>query len=64
MYKLRYGRNYNLGNFETERIEIEREFSNVTPAVLALKVLDKELNDIHTETIAQKAIAQKRGGGK
>ncbi len=27
MYKLRYGRTYNLGNYESERVELERDAS-------------------------------------
>ncbi len=40
MYKLRYGRNFNIGNYESERLELEREFPDevsVYQAALKLK---------------------------
>lgn len=42
-YTLRYGRNFNLGNYESERIEIEREFSNAVPSTQAILMLEKEI---------------------
>ncbi len=47
-YTMRYGRNFNLGNYESERIEIEREFSNQVPCTQAVQLLAKEIEAART----------------
>jgi hypothetical protein len=58
LYKLRYGRNFNLGNYESERIEIEREFSNTVPSAQAVLAIEKEIE------ADRKALIEARNGGK
>ena len=41
-YKLKYGHTWGLPNYASERVEIEREFSNSVPSVEALKLLERE----------------------
>jgi hypothetical protein len=55
---LHYGRTFNLGNYESERVEIEREFSNTVPSTQAVLVLEKEV------LADRKALIENRNGGK
>lgn len=41
-YKLTYGRTYNLGNFESERIDIERSFHEDVPVEEAVRTLERQ----------------------
>ena len=54
VYKLRLGRTYNLGNYESERIELERDFPDETATIDAYYELQVEVAAIHNESNAAK----------
>ena len=39
MYKLRYGKTFNIGNYESERVEIEEIFDDKLPKQTAMEYL-------------------------
>jgi len=43
MYKLRYGRTYNMGNYQSERFEVEHDFTDDTTIEDAVLVMAVEL---------------------
>ena len=55
-YKMRYGHTFNLPNYASDRIEIEKEFSNMVPSADALKALEKEVMQDYEE------LKKSRGG--
>lgn len=52
MYKLRYGRTYNMGNYQSERIEVEQDFQDDTSIDVAMGILIKEIEDAHVASVA------------
>ena len=46
-YKKLYGRTYNLGNFQSEHISVEREFSNAFSPDDAIIMLAREVEHDH-----------------
>ena len=51
MYKLRYGRTYNMGNYQSERLEVERDFPEETPRADALLMLIHEVEELHAVSV-------------
>lgn len=49
MYKLRYGRAFNLGNYESERIEIERDIPDDVPEQEAFQLLKQAVERMNKE---------------
>jgi len=50
MYKLRYGRTYNMGNFQSERIEVERDFTDKATTEEATDILMAETAKSHAHS--------------
>ncbi len=48
-YKLRYGRNFNLGNYESERIELERDIPDDFPEAEAFQLLKKAVEAMRSQ---------------
>jgi hypothetical protein len=51
--KLRYSRLWNLGNYENEKLEIERDYPDDMPTLEAYKALREELTRTREEYIAE-----------
>jgi len=51
--KLRYSRLWNLGNYENEKLEIERDYPDDMPTLEAYKALRAELQRTRDEYIAE-----------
>ena len=47
MYKLRFGRTYNMGNYQSERIEVERDYPDETTFDDAMAKLMLDVEKAH-----------------
>lgn len=47
MYKLSYGRTFNLGNYESERIDLEQTFDDEVPRDEAVAVMKAQVLAMH-----------------
>ena len=55
MYKLRYGRTFNLGGYQSERIELERDIPDDFPEDEAYELLRAAVLRLQARREAQKA---------
>ena len=46
MYKLRYGKTFNIGNYESVRVEIEEDFDDKLPKQTACEYLRDEVEKL------------------
>jgi len=57
MRKIRYGRLFNLGNYENEKIEVEEEFDELETDMSAIQYLALKIESMQKELVLSRELA-------